>query len=111
MIDAHIHVAPPHLPGVGSLSPILDQASDQVAVALRREMEQAGVSAVLAMGSAYGPDEDPLGISATLNVARGVPGLHAIGVANPLRGDPEHMRRIEKITGAGQIKGLKVYLG
>jgi predicted TIM-barrel fold metal-dependent hydrolase len=111
MIDAHIHVVPPRLPGVGSLNPVLEQPPDQVAAALRREMQQAGVTAALTMGTVYAPDDDPLGLVATLAIARAVPGLHAIGIANPLRSDPEHMRRLAKILDAGQVKALKVYLG
>jgi uncharacterized protein len=111
MIDVHIHAVPPRLPGVGSLNPVLDRGADEVAGALRREMQEAGVTAALAMGSASGPDDDPLGVNATLAVGRLIPGLHAIGVANPLRSDPEHMRRVEKVVGAGQVKALKAYLG
>ena len=55
-------------------------------------MNETSITAVLAMGSANGPDDDPLGVNATLAIARSVPGLHAVGVANPLRSDPEHMR-------------------
>jgi uncharacterized protein len=111
MIDAHIHVVPPRLPGVGSLNPVLERGVEDVAVVLRREMKEAGITAALAMGSANGPDDDPLGVNGTLAIARSVPGLHAIGVANPLRSDPEHMRRVEKVIGTGQVKALKAYLG
>ncbi len=111
MIDAHIHVVRPNLPGVGSLHVVLEQPAEAVARVLRQEMQQAGITAALAMGSAGGPEEDPLGINATLAVARLVPGLHAIGVANPLRADPEHLSRVEKVLESGQVRALKVYLG
>jgi predicted TIM-barrel fold metal-dependent hydrolase len=111
MIDAHIHVVPPNLPGVGPLSPLLAQAPESLALVLHEEMQQAGISAALAMGSANGPEDDPLGVNATLAVARLVPGLHAIGVANPLRPDPEHLRRVEKVLAGGAVRALKVYLG
>jgi predicted TIM-barrel fold metal-dependent hydrolase len=111
MIDSHLHVVVPRLPGVGSLSPLLEQDPEEVAAALREEMQEAGITAALAMGSANGPDDDPLGVNRTLDIARSVPGLNAIGVANPLRGDLEHMRRVEKVIHTGRVRALKVYLG
>jgi uncharacterized protein len=111
MIDAHLHVVPPRLPGVGPLSPLLERGVEAVAHALRQEMQQAGVNAALAMGSASSVDEDPLGVNDTLQIVQAVPGLHAVGVPNPLRGDPEHMRRVEKVAASGRIRALKIYLG
>ena len=46
MIDTHLHVVRPRLPGVGALDPLLDQGPDIVADALRREMLAAGVTDV-----------------------------------------------------------------
>jgi predicted TIM-barrel fold metal-dependent hydrolase len=111
MIDSHLHVVPPRLPGVGPLSPLLERPAEEVAAALRDQMQEAGLTAALAMGSANGPDDDPLGVNATLAIARSVPGLYAVGVANPLRGDLEHMRRVEKVIATGAVRALKVYLG
>ncbi len=111
MIDAHIHVVPPNLPGVGPLHRLLAEPAEVVARGLRQEMQQAGITAVLSMGSANGPDDDPLGVKATLAVGALVPGLHAIGVANPLRADPEHLFRVEKVLATGKVRALKVYLG
>lgn len=111
MIDAHLHVVPPDLPGAGSLSPLLD-AGPQAAVALRQEMAAAGVTHVLAMGSCRTSDDDPLGIDGTLAVARQAPGVYAVGVADPNRGrDPDHMRRVEAVVASGRVKALKAYLG
>jgi uncharacterized protein len=111
MIDTHIHVVPPNLPGVGPLSPLLDLGAADVTAALRREMQAAGVTAALAMGNRGGGDDDPLGVSGTLAVARGVPGLHAVGVADPERTDPGHLRRVEAALATGRVKALKGYLG
>jgi predicted TIM-barrel fold metal-dependent hydrolase len=111
MIDTHIHVVPPNLPGVGSLSPLLEQPVEIVAAALRREMQAAGVIAALAMGSARAPEPDLLGVDATLAVARSVPGLHAIGVADPARVESAHLARVETVLAAGHVKALKGYLG
>src|SRR5262245_24894129 len=111
MIDAHIHVVPPRLPGVGSLSPLLDDPPEQVAEALRQEMKDAGVTHALAMGHIDGPPDDPLGVATTLRVASLVTGLHAIGAADPGRTDPEHLRQVEAQLAAGHVRALKGYLG
>ena len=111
MIDTHIHVVPPQLPGVGSLSPLLDAAPDVLASALRREMETAGASIALAMGRWNAPPDDPLGVRGTLALARSVPGLHAIGIADPTRNDADHLRRVQDALAAKQVRALKAYLG
>src|SRR6516225_7609386 len=111
MIDAHIHVVPPKLPGVGSLSPLLDEPLDKLAATLRSELEVAGVRQALAMGSWSTPADDPLGVGATLRLARSVPGLYANGVADPTISEPEHFRRVDAVLAAGQVKALKGYLG
>jgi predicted TIM-barrel fold metal-dependent hydrolase len=111
MIDMHIHVVPPNLPGAGALSPLLESAPDVLADALRQEMRAAGITAVLAMGQLDGPPSDPLGISKTLALKRLVPGLHAIGAADPRRTDAEHLRGVEAALEAGQVRALKGYLG
>jgi predicted TIM-barrel fold metal-dependent hydrolase len=111
MIDAHIHVVPPRLPGVGSLSPLLDAAADERAAVLRREMQAAGMTQALAMGCWSAAADDPLGVAETLALARSVPGLFAIGVADPTRGDADHLRRVESILATKQVRALKCYLG
>jgi predicted TIM-barrel fold metal-dependent hydrolase len=111
MIDAHIHVVPPRLPGVGSLSPLLDRPVEERAAELRREMQQAGVEHALAMGCWDAPEDDPLGIAETLAVAAGVPGLHAIGIANPQRCDPEYLSSVGQVLATGKVRALKGYLG
>jgi predicted TIM-barrel fold metal-dependent hydrolase len=111
MIDTHIHVVPPQLPGVGSLTPLLDAGAEALADALRRAMQAAGVGQALAMGCRSGSDDDPLGVAGTLAVARRVPGLHAIGVADPARTDREHLGRVEAVLAGGQVRALKAYLG
>jgi predicted TIM-barrel fold metal-dependent hydrolase len=111
MIDTHIHVVPPNLPGVGSLSPLLDGPADALAEALRREMQAAGVDHALAMGCWNAPADDPLGVAATLRLARTVPGLHAIGIADPTRTSAEHLRGVNAALHQGQVRALKGYLG
>jgi predicted TIM-barrel fold metal-dependent hydrolase len=111
MIDTHIHVVPPRLPGVGTLNTVLEEPVDVRAEALRREMQAAGITQALAMGCWNAPADDPLGIAGTLQVARLVPGLHAIGIADPTRTDAEHLRRADMVLAAKQVRALKGYLG
>ena len=115
MIDAHIHVVPPQLPGVGNLNPVLEQAAEPLAAVLRREMQAADVNAALAVGSWQSnhtaPPDDALGIAATLNVAQYVPGLHAIGVADPTRTEPEYLQAVDAVLATGRVRALKAYLG
>jgi predicted TIM-barrel fold metal-dependent hydrolase len=111
MIDAHLHVVPPQLPGAGPLSPLLAGPAQAVAATLRGQMQAAGVSQALAMGCLSATPDDPLGVAGTLEVARRVHGLHAIGVADPTRSDAEHLRRVEAALATGQVKALKAYLG
>ncbi|MCZ2342996.1 MAG: amidohydrolase, partial [Bacteroidales bacterium] len=112
MIDAHIHVVPPRIPGTGTLSPLLRQRPEAVAQTLRAEMRTAGVTQAFAMGEWNAPADDPLGIAATLRIAQLVPGLRAIGVADPVRGDDrEHLGRVEAELARGRVVALKGYLG
>jgi predicted TIM-barrel fold metal-dependent hydrolase len=111
MIDTHIHVVRPGLPGVGSLSPLLEGQAEVLASRLGAEMQQAGIQQALAMGCWNTGPDDPLGVANTLALARQVPGLHAIGIADPSRNDAEHLRRVSQVLATGQVRGLKAYLG
>jgi predicted TIM-barrel fold metal-dependent hydrolase len=111
MIDTHIHVVRPHLPGVGSLSPVLDDAPQTRAATLWHEMQSAGATHALAMGSWNAPPDDPLGVAETLLLARSVPGLLAIGIADPTRDDTDHLHRVESVLATKQVRALKAYLG
>jgi predicted TIM-barrel fold metal-dependent hydrolase len=110
MIDAHIHVVPPRLPGVGTLSPLLDAPPTERADTLRREMQAAGITQALAMGCLNNSPDDPLGVAETLALARSVPGLFAIGIADPTC-DADHLSRVESVLATKQIHALKGYLG
>jgi predicted TIM-barrel fold metal-dependent hydrolase len=111
MIDVHIHVVPPNLPGAGSLNPVLNEPLPVRAATLQQAMQAASVGYVLAMGCWDSSPDDPLGIAGTLQVARAVPGVSAIGVADPTRAGPEHLRRVDAALAAGQVRALKGYLG
>jgi predicted TIM-barrel fold metal-dependent hydrolase len=111
MIDTHIHVVRPHLPGVGNLNLLLDDPPETRAAALRQEMRTTETTHALAMGCWNAPPDDPLGVAETLALARSVPGLFAIGVADPMRHDAEHLRRVESVLATKQVRALKAYLG
>jgi predicted TIM-barrel fold metal-dependent hydrolase len=111
IIDTHLHVVPPGLPGAHALPAALDGAVATVAAAVRAELATSGTVAALAMGVLSNDPDDPLGVAATLRIADQVPGLHAIGVADPRRRDPEHLERVERQLESGRVKGLKAYLG
>lgn len=111
LIDAHVHVVPPGLPGLHAFPAVLDEAMATVAAAVRAEMAASGTAQALAMGVLSDDPDDPLGVATTLRIADRVPGLHAIGVADPRRSDPEHLDRVQQQLQQGRIKGLKAYLG
>jgi predicted TIM-barrel fold metal-dependent hydrolase len=111
MIDMHIHVVPPDLPGVGDMGLLPVGGAEAVAARLREEMATAGVHSVLAMGSIHSDEADPLGVRGTLEIASSVPGLNAIGIANPERVDREHLKRVEIALSQGHVRALKCYLG
>ena len=111
MIDMHIHCVPPNLPGVGPLHPSLQDTVENVALLVRSEMQAAGIRSALAMGSYGGDGDDPLGSQRTLEIARHVPGLHAIGIAQPDRIDRDHLRRVEEALSTQRVVALKAYLG
>lgn len=112
MIDAHIHVVPPNLPGVGSLHPLCTEPPEAIAAALREGMRTAGVTHAFAMGQWNADPADPLGIHKTLAVCELVPGLRPIGVCDPVRGsDPAHLAKVERELARRRVVALKCYLG
>jgi predicted TIM-barrel fold metal-dependent hydrolase len=111
MIDVHIHAVPPNLPGTGALCPLLTRPAEEVAAQIRLEMQTTGVTEVYAMGAWDAGDDDPLGINATLAIAEQVPGMKAIGVADPTRTDAAHFRKVEELLARGRVVALKGYLG
>jgi predicted TIM-barrel fold metal-dependent hydrolase len=111
MIDMHIHAVGPNLPGVKPLAALLDEPPPTVAAVIREEMKQVGVTHVLAMGRLDCTAADPLGIQSTLAIAELVPGMAAIGVADPTQTDAAHLARVEEELQRGRVKALKGYLG
>src|SRR5262245_540518 len=104
MIDMHIHVVDPNLPGAGSLGDEFDLPLADLAAAIREELAEAGIIAALGMGCLDGGENDPLGIRGTLELAEHIPGLHAIGAMDPRRTDSEHLRAVEAVLKTGQVK-------
>jgi uncharacterized protein len=111
MIDVHIHVVPPNLPGVGSLSQGLRASAENVARVVRDQMMAAGVQAALAMGSMEGGIEDPLGLKRTLEICDKVLGLYAIGAIDPRRTEREYLLAAERAMADNRVMALKAYLG
>ncbi len=121
-IDAHIHVVHTGVPGipekvapdgtrfVDPLAAPAEEVNDLVK-AIKSEMEAAGVEHALCMPCWQRGEDDPLGINGTLRLSEGVPGLHAIGIADPTRTEKEHLERVEKILKGGRVKAFKAYLG
>ena len=80
---------------------------------LQVEMEQANLEYALGMGCLGSPPADPLGVAGTLELARSVPGLRAVGVADPRRTEPAHLKAVEAQIEANRDKlvAFKTYLG
>ena len=100
MIDAHLHVVPPGLPGVGCLDPICEQPPEAVAARLRDELRSAGVTHALAMGRWDAcTDADPLGVQTTLAVAERVPGLRPPLDIVPIQGGRSNLTLLLRDAG------------
>jgi predicted TIM-barrel fold metal-dependent hydrolase len=111
IIDAHLHVVNPNLPGSKAINALLDGPAQTLAEALRKEMDEVGVEQALAMGCLTTDPEDPLGIVSTERVTSLMPSVHIIGVADPRRTDGDHLSRVEQHLAAGRVVALKCYLG
>src|SRR5438876_1156594 len=113
MVDCHIHVVPPNLPGAGPLSSMLELPFGERLKVIRKEMKDAGITVALAMGAYAITPEDPLGVQSTLAVVEKLPGLHAVGVMDPAidPADREHFRRVDAALKDKRIAALKGYLG
>src|SRR5262249_36772393 len=103
------HVVPPRLDGVGTLGLAIGDAG--VAESLQEAMAASGVTRAFALGCIHGGDDDPLGVTGTQRIAQLVPGLHAVGVADPAHNEPAPLKRVEAQLQTGQVHGLMVYLG
>jgi predicted TIM-barrel fold metal-dependent hydrolase len=111
MIDMHIHAVYPQLPGVKPMTVLYEGPIESLVDALREQMRLSGTRVLLGMGHLNGQANDPLGVASTLRVAELLPGLHAIGIADPTRSDTDHLQRVESQLRSGSIVALKGYLG
>jgi predicted TIM-barrel fold metal-dependent hydrolase len=117
VIDVHIHAVTPRIPGMKPMPEevrrLMDGPPDAMARRLNDEMTRAGVAFALGMGCLGGPGDDPLGIGGTLRLTASVPGLRAIGIADPTRTEPDHLRAVERQIERerGRLVALKAYLG
>ncbi|MBX7103448.1 MAG: amidohydrolase [Gemmataceae bacterium] len=111
MTDAHLHLVPPRLPGVGPLDSRLEGPPESVAECVRAELAAAGIKRCIAMGSWLGAEDDPLGVDLTLRIGEMVPGIYAAGVCDPGRSNPDHIRRCDRVLAGGRVRALNVYLG
>ena len=116
-IDTHIHVVHSGVPGVKAkpkkIEALYSGPIERMADCVKAEMAQAKVRIAFGIGSLVGPRDDPLGVSRTLELSRSVPGLKAVGIADPRRNDPEHLRAVEDqiLRHRKTIVALKAYLG
>ena len=116
-IDTHIHGVPPGLPGIKPMpkdvEKLYKRPLPEMAAHLVMEMDRAKCKVAFGMGSIGGPNGDPFGIARTLELCKSVPGLKAIGVADPRRTEPEHLRAVEAQIERHREKivAFKAYLG
>ncbi|MGC9326343.1 MAG: amidohydrolase family protein, partial [Candidatus Hinthialibacter sp.] len=117
VIDAHVHVALPHLSAYPPEPPTpsghsLDESSlETIAADFYDEMQSAGVTHALCMPQYNAPANDPLGIVRTVQLASLVPGLHPIGLADPTRTNKRHLDLVEEELKQKKIVAFKAYLG
>lgn len=117
VIDTHIHAVSPSLPGLkpipAEIEKLYQSPPQMMADRLKAEMAAGRVEVALGMGSLGGTIADPLGIARTLELCSLVPGLRAIGIADPRRTDPEWLKAVEAQIDANRAKivAFKAYLG
>jgi predicted TIM-barrel fold metal-dependent hydrolase len=115
-IDTHIHVVNARLPGVPTKAApdgtsLEEKDIHKRASSIIKEMTAAGIDYALCMPRWNNAEDDPLGIKETLELAAIVPGLHAIGIADPTKTRKRHLDRVEDLLKKGKIKAFKAYLG
>jgi len=120
IIDTHLHLTEPRLPGafeapvqLGPFGKDDGEALDKFVKAIADEAKKAGLTKALCMPRFEVSDKDPLGIGDTLALAERIrgPKLYAVGLAHPERFDRDHLARVEDVLKEGKVKALKAYLG
>jgi predicted TIM-barrel fold metal-dependent hydrolase len=116
-IDTHIHVVSPALPGLKpkpkDVEDLYKGPPEGMVKRLETEMAQAKIKIAFGMGSPDGAGKDPLGIAGTVKLSQFIPGLKAIGVADPRRIEPEHLKAVEAEIEQHRdnMVAFKAYLG
>jgi predicted TIM-barrel fold metal-dependent hydrolase len=116
-IDTHIHVVPTEVPGIKPKPEDVERLYrgpiEAMADRVRLEMKQGGIQIAFGIGSAAGLPGDPLGIAGTVALSKLVPGLQAVGFADPRQTEREHLRAVEAQIDQHreQVVALKAYLG
>jgi predicted TIM-barrel fold metal-dependent hydrolase len=117
VIDTHIHVDPSGIPGLKPIPKDVEELYERpladMAARLKVEMHLANYKVAFGIGSLEGSNDDPLGIARTLELCESVPGLRAVGIADPRRTEPEHLKAVEAQIERhrDKIVALKAYLG
>jgi uncharacterized protein len=117
LIDTHIHVVSSGLPGLKpkpkDVEKLYRGPLSEMAARIKVEMHLANFKVAFGMGALGGPETDPLGIAGILALSRSVPGLKAVGVADPRRTEPEHLKAVEAQIERhrDKIVAFKAYLG
>lgn len=114
VIDAHVHVVPTGLPGEKagvSDDPILALPPEKLVPLITGQMKEAGIGGIMGMGRWNAPPDDPLGVQGVLRLAALIPGLHAVGIADPNRTDEAHLKGVDAQLATGKVKAIKAFLG
>jgi predicted TIM-barrel fold metal-dependent hydrolase len=115
VIDVHLHVVRANLPDelgkqTADETPF-ETSLEQQAKVVQAELKRANIVHALCMPRRDLGKTDPLGVEDTRRMAKLVPGLHPIGLADPERADEEHLARVEQTLAQGDVVGFKAYLG
>lgn len=115
IVDVHIHVVRsnlPEAPGIKTADePAFDVPIEKQAEIVRDELSRAGVKHALCMPRRDFGETDPLGVADSRRLAKLVPGLHPVGLADPEQSDDEHLAVIEENLKQGDVVAFKAYLG
>ena len=116
IIDTHVHVVGSNMPGVpkrGAAEPEeIEGQLEQTARTVQAQMKACGVEHALCMPQRQlEGDDDPLGVNQVRRLAKLVPGLHAIGIADPERFDEKHLQGVEAALEQGDVVAMKAFLG
>ena len=115
IVDVHIHVVRsnlPEAPGIKTADETpFDGTLEQQSEKVKAELARAGIKHALCMPRRDFGKTDPVGVADSRRLAKLVPGLHPVGLADPERADEEHMAVVEETLKQGDVVAFKAYLG